>query len=212
MSESFTKYPRTPHLPWSLGGTSDDAYLFDTTHFVGRQVVVTEKMDGENTSLYRNGIHARSVDSRHHVSRDWVKSLHGTIQHDIPEGWRLCGENVYAQHSIVYKELQSYFYLFSIWNDQNHALSWKNTCEWADLLGLAIAPVLFEGEWDEKAVRDLPIDPQRQEGYVVRLAESFAYEDFGRSMAKWVRAGHVQTDEHWMFATVIPNQLASEAS
>ena len=74
-----TKYPRSPHLPWSEGGTSDDAYLFDTDHFAGKEVVITEKMDGENTSMYRDGIHARSIDGRHHPSRDWVKALHGTI-------------------------------------------------------------------------------------------------------------------------------------
>ena len=102
-----TKYPRSPHLPWSEGGTSDDAYLFDTDHFAGKEVVITEKMDGENTSMYRDGIHARSIDGRHHPSRDWVKALHGKICLEIPEGWRLCGENLYARHSIAYEELES---------------------------------------------------------------------------------------------------------
>ena len=202
------KYPRTPHLPWSPGGTSDDAYLFNTAHFDGRHVVVTEKMDGENTSLYRDRIHARSLDSQHHPSRDWVKALHGAIRHEIPAGWRICGENVYARHSIAYRELDSYFFVFSIWNDENCALSWSDTCEWAALLGLPTVPVLIGVcEWNEASTRELTIDPETQEGYVVRLAESFSYADFNLSLAKWVRQGHVQTDQHWMHAEIIPNTL-----
>jgi hypothetical protein len=45
------------------------------------------------------------------------------------------------------------------------------------------------------------------EGYVVRLAARFHYQDFAHSVAKWVRAQHVQTDQHWMFAELIPNRL-----
>jgi len=45
------------------------------------------------------------------------------------------------------------------------------------------------------------------EGYVVRRAASFAYEDFQTSVAKWVRPNHIQTDEHWMHKAVIPNGL-----
>ena len=203
------KYPRTPHLPWSPGGTSDDAYLFDTSHFEGREVVITEKMDGENTSMYRDQIHARSIDGRSHPSRDWVKGLHATIRSEIPEGWRLCGENVYAQHSIVYEELESYFYLFSIWNGDNCALSWDETIEWADMLGVKIVPEIFRGLWNQQEAEELAnlLDLNRQEGYVVRLVDSFSFEDFGVSLAKWVRSGHVQTDQHWMFAEIVPNGL-----
>ena len=73
-------------------------------------------------------------------------------------------------------------------------------------------PVLYEGLWDEAIIRDLILDTEKQEGYVVRLAESFAYRDFSSSLAKWVRKGHVQTDQHWMFAEVVPNRLAIEES
>ena len=205
--EHYIKYPRTPHLPWSPGSSSDDAYLFDTSHFEGKNVVVTEKMDGENTTLYRDGMHARSVDSRHHASRDWVKQQHGRIAHEIPEGWRLCGENVYARHSVSYDSLESYFFMFSIWNGANEALSWSETREWADLLGLAVVPVLYEGAWDAKRVRALRLDTARQEGYVVRLAERFAFDSFTDSLAKWVRRGHVQTSQHWMSMEIVPNGL-----
>ena len=139
------KVPRTPHLPWSPGGTADDAYLIDTAHFDGQDVIITEKLDGENTSMYRHTIHARSVDGRHHPSRDWVKALHGTIAHEIPENWRFCGENLFARHSIPYENLATYFYLFSIWDSTNTALSWDATKEWATRLDLTTAPEIYRG-------------------------------------------------------------------
>ena len=202
-----TKYPRTPHLPWSPGATSDDVRVFDLSGFEGRRVVATEKLDGENTSLYRDGMHARSIDSRHHPSRDWVKGLQARIGYEIPEGWRLCGENLYARHSVAYYELESYFYLFSVWNEGDECLSWEETVTLAKLFELPTPSVLFDGPWDVEAVRSLRVDTEICEGYVVRLAEGFAYQDFARSVAKWVRPSHVQTDDHWMHGTMVPNGL-----
>lgn len=204
---NYMKYPRTPHLPWSPGVSSDDVRILDTAIFQGREVVVTEKMDGENTTLYSDHIHARSLDSRHHPSRDWVKQWHAGIAYSIPSDWRICGENLYAQHSVVYRQLASYFYGFSVWNDQNICLSWADTEEWFALLGIHPVPVLYQGIWDEAAVRALKVETGAVEGYVVRLADAFSYEDFKCSVAKWVRPNHVQTDQHWMFAELVANGL-----
>jgi RNA ligase len=207
MSPQRHKYPRTPHLPWSPGASDDDEHLAGCAHFEGRLVVVTEKMDGENTSLYRDGMHARSLDSRHHLSRDRVKAWHGTICHEIPDGWRLCGENVYAQHSIRYDDLEGFFYLFSVWNAENRCLSWPETREWAQRLRCPVPRELYQGVWDAAKIRALTVNPESAEGYVVRLAGGFRYEDFARSAGKWVRPHHVQTDQHWMYAPIIPNRL-----
>ena len=203
------KYPRTRHLPWSPGASHDDLIAEAVDAFVDRRVIVTEKMDGENTTLYRDHLHARSLDGRHHPSRDWIKGLHGRIAHEIPEGWRVCGENLYARHSIGYEALPSYFMLFSVWDAENRCLDWDSTVEWADLLGLATVPVLYDGEFDLAWLRALDLDLDRCEGYVVRLASSFAYAEFGESVAKWVRANHVQTDQHWMHQEVVPTGLAA---
>ncbi len=205
---SYYKYPRTVHLPWSPGVSDDDTYGLDFDKMQGQEVVVTEKMDGENTTMYFDHLHARSLDSRNHPSRNWVKQLHGKIAHLIPVDWRLCGENVYAQHSIHYSGLDSYFYLFSIWNEENYCLSWAETLEWAELLDLVIPRVLYLGLWDEKEISSLSMDTKRCEGYVVRTTAGFNYEDFSQHVAKWVRAGHVQTDQHWMHQEILPNELS----
>ena len=198
------------HLPWSPGATEDDVRLSDVTNFHGKEVVVTEKMDGENTTMYSDHIHARSLDSAHHPSRTWVKAFHAGISVDIPMGWRVCGENLFARHSIGYDSLPSYFLVFSIWNADNEALSWDDTLEWCELLGLVTVPVLFRGTWDEKVIRNLynpSEDVERMEGYVVRVAGPIPYKAFGESVAKFVRKGHIQTDEHWMTKVVVPNGL-----
>ncbi len=206
------KYPKTMHLPWSRSYTDDDKILRDTAHFIGQEVVVTEKMDGENTTMYPDSIHARSLDSKDHSSRHYVKTLHGSLRHLIPAGWRLCGENTYAKHSIKYEALPGYFMLFSVWNERNVCLSWDDTEQLANELRIPTVPVLYRGIWDEQAVRrchtGLSNCGGEQEGYVVRTANSFAYDQFKSSLAKFVRQNHVRTDEHWLSRPVEPNELS----
>lgn len=222
---SYVKYPRTYHLPWSPGIGKDDRvmeYGFNPyarskngqgLPIAGLAVVVTEKMDGENTTLYRNYIHARSIDGRNHPSRNWVKGLHASIKHEIPEGWRICGENLYAKHSILYTNLPSYFVMFSIWNEKNECLGWEETKEWAELLNLPTPKELYVGIFYDNKIRPLMTpgkEPEGVEGYVVRSYAKFPYSYFRYRVAKYVRANHVQTHGHWMREQMTVNQLKSD--
>jgi len=206
------KYPRTPHLPWSPGATSDDKILRDLSVFEGRHVIVTEKMDGENTTCYPDGyLHARSPDGDDHPSRAWAKRFWAERAHLLPEGWRLCAENLAAVHSIRYERLPGYLLGLSIWTGEDLCLSWDDTRRWFDTLGVPYPPLLFEGLFDRRAIASLHVphrDDATREGYVVRLAEAFPMDAFGRSVAKYVRRGHVRTDQHWMHGAWTPNGLA----
>ena len=206
------KYPRTKHLLWSPGATSDDKILKDTSCFNGKIVIITEKMDGENSTLYNDHYHARSLDSKDHPSRSWLKQFHASIKNDIPIGWRLCGENLYAKHSIGYDNLKSYFYCFSIWDDTNYCLSWKDTVEFCELLGVEHVPVLRDDfmwtQWIPRLMEDhdwTGYDVATMEGYVVRNSDGFPYKDFGENVAKFVRPNHVTTSTHWIHSEVVPN-------
>jgi len=199
------KYPRTFHLPWSPGKTEDDKTMADTSGLEGEEVVVTAKLDGENTSFYADYIHARSLEYASRIDRDRIRALHASIAYDIPVGWRVCGENVWAEHSISYRDLDSIFYVFGIWNDKNTCLPWDETLEWTTLLGLQPVPVLYRGPWNEKGVRAGGFMPKpaetsyqdEMEGYVVRVTRSFRESEFRRVTGKFVRKGHVRTQAHW---------------
>lgn len=203
------KHPRTYHLPWTEEMHSDDKILKCLDAFIDQEVVVTEKRDGENTSLYHNGsIHARSLSGTSHAWQDVIKAMWAERCRDLPEGWRVVGENLYAQHSIRYENLKQWIEVFAIFDEHNTALSWDAMVEWCDLLGLIHVPVLWCGIWDEDQIRykGYQLDRETQEGYVVRVANAIRYSDWSTHVAKWVRKGHVQTKEHWT-KTWIPNQL-----
>jgi hypothetical protein len=204
------KYPRTPHLMWSESISKDDRKLTSINHFIGKDIVMSEKRDGENSTLMRNCTYARSLNSIDHPSRHWLKGLWGNIRFDIPEGWRICGENLYAKHSISYTNLKNYFEVFSIWNENNECLSYNETKEWCELLGLTMVPFLWKGIFDENFLRNYKIDVDNQEGYVIRLSDKFKFEDFDKSVAKWVRKDHITSDKHWMYNKISPNIIKEE--
>lgn len=213
MNMDNVKYPKTPHFAWSESLQNDDRRIDSIERFIGQQIVVSEKLDGENTGMTSQRCHARSLDSKHHPSRNLVKQLHATISPQIPNGWKLFGENVYAKHTIFYNELTDYFYLFSVWDENQNCLSWKDTVEWASMLGIKTVPVLYDGIWDENKVKSCWSGTSsfggKQEGYVARLASEFSLEDFPLSIGKFVSIEFKSnmSDVHWMQSQVVPNLL-----
>ena len=205
----YYKYPRTYHLDWSPGLQNDDRRQTEYERLKKLPIVVSLKMDGENTNMYPDRIHARSIDSKDHPSRHYVKGVWGSIRHQIPDGWRICGENVYAKHSIFYDDLDTYFYVFNIWDENNICLSLDDTIDMCESLGLKHVPIIYRGPYDEAMLRALPTTEKMlgQEGYVVRVEEAFRFEDFNKNVAKYVRKGHVQTSTHWLNEVMLPNKL-----
>lgn len=127
-----------------------------TDIFFDKVVVVTEKMDGENTTVYQDGyVHTRSIDSKTHPSQTYVISDTRKWFFELPFGWRVCGENLYATHSIKYNNLKNYFQVFSIWDENNNCLSWDDTVEWCEILGLDYVKVLYRGVYDEDKIRSI---------------------------------------------------------
>jgi hypothetical protein len=205
---STIKYPKTHYLPWSRSVEDGDKRLSDMSNFEGKRVIMSEKLDGENCSLYRTKIHARSLDSVNHPSRNWVKNYWATIRHNIPHDIRICGENCYAKHSIHYTDLVTYFYGFNAWRE-NMCLSWDETLAIFSDLGIVPVKVLYDGVYDEKFISHYEFNENKVEGYVVRLADAFPLSEFQISLGKCVRKNHVQSDEHWMRKAIIPNILGA---
>lgn len=205
------KYPRTYHVPWSDGKTSDDKTLKDMSLFNNKRVIVTEKIDGENITMYSDFLHARSIESKDHESRHLLKMYHASLAHNIPKGWRICGENIYAKHSIEYSELESYFLVFSVWNEENKCLNWNDTVKFVESLNINIVPVIYDGIYNEYEIKKLSKRKSKygdiQEGYVIRTEHEFEYSEFKNNVAKFVRKNHVQTDKNWMRQIVVKNKL-----
>jgi hypothetical protein len=211
------KYPRTFHLPWSPGMNRDDRMMEDISIFNNKEVIICEKLDGENFTWGADYLHARSIDTDSHPSRNWVKNLWAQKGYNIPKDWRVCGENMYAKHAIHYTKengnaLDTYFYMFSIWDEKNICLSWDETKEWAELLELQLVPIFYEGIWDMKVIEDLnkkmESNPNTIEGYVVRLKREYHYSEFKKVCGKYVRKNHVINQHgHWSQTKVIPNEL-----
>jgi hypothetical protein len=203
----MSKYPRTFHLPFSLGTTSDDRIATDVSSILNKKIVITEKLDGENRAITKGGIYARS--HADYTRNPWAQKsweLWNKIGKDIPENMTLFGEDVYAIHSIEYHNLKNFFYLFGI-KDDDVWLSWDDVKENAYLLDLETVPELFVGEFETELelkdkILELVAKPSHMgstimEGCVIRIYDQFDDIDFSTSVFKWVREKHVRTDAHW---------------
>jgi hypothetical protein len=203
----MSKYGRTYHLPWSPGTTSDDRISKSVESLLGIDIVVTEKLDGENCGMTDGGVYARSHAT--FTTSAWsreVRALHKqSIENSLGEGVFLFGENMEGVHSIEYLNLTSYFYIFGV-RDNGIWIPWSKVEEYSYLLDLPTVPVLFRGKVEkEKELKSLTEDLVSQpsalggnrEGIVVRNAGEFPNEEFGSNVMKWVRKGHVTTGEHW---------------
>lgn len=202
------KYPRTLHLPQSLSVTSDDKVHKSLDQFIDKEVIVTEKLDGENTTIYCEGTHARSIDGRYHSSRAWMKQFAASVSPQLDPSERICGEYLYARHSIVYENLETYFYGFA-WFIEDELQSWDDTMQRFEELGIKSVPMLYRGMYNADLVENISkkLDLAKQEGFVMRASSAISSEDFSLLIGKFVRKGHVQTDKHWMHSEIIKNNL-----
>ena len=203
----MSKYNRTYHLFFSPGATNDDRISKNVDSLLGIEIVITEKLDGENCGMTDKGVYARSHGA--FTVSPWsreVRNLHKlSVEDELGDDVYLFGENMEGIHSIEYTNLTSYFYIFGI-RDNNIWIPWEKVEEYSYLLDIPTVPVLFRGiVKTEKELKDLTEKLASQpselggprEGIVVRNASLFHDDDFAQNVMKWVRKGHVQTDEHW---------------
>jgi hypothetical protein len=217
------KYPRTLHLPYSPGGTADDKRLTNAAHFVGPDLVISEKMDGSNLCLTRANVFARSHGGAPgHPSFDMAKAVWAALRFSIDEDLSTFGEWLYAMHSIRYWTLRSFLQLFGVRVDSSGEwLSFEEVEVVSSILAVPTTPVLWRGRVaNEKELQKLVEElakqaslegsPQR-EGVVVRLADRIPADGWKMGVAKWVRKNHVQTDDHWTSQKIVRNHLAKAA-
>ncbi|MGB1019407.1 MAG: RNA ligase family protein, partial [Chitinophagales bacterium] len=126
MNES-RKYCRSLHAQISLGTTSDDRFMpnnYVKSFAEMDNLVLTEKLDGQNNCFNKYGVFARSHTAV--SAHPWDKPLRERwelIKNDLND-LEIFGENMYGIHSIAYKNLESYFYVFAV-RDGDTWLSWE---------------------------------------------------------------------------------------
>ena len=203
------KFPRIPHLPWSPGDAREDKKLDDVSGFLGVEVVVTEKMDGSNVCLTPNTVFARSHSGPPvHPSFDWLKAWHASMKGAIPEYLSVFCEYTYAVHSIEYEAVPSYLWVIAVRDERRgYWLDWHSTRWMADTkLGLPTVPVIGYGPFQREDelhgytnfVAAQPGFFGAREGVVIRRMAVILENGFNYQVAKWVREGHVTSEEHWM--------------
>lgn len=203
----MSKYPRSYHLDFSPGATSDDKIADYIDSLIGIRIIISEKIDGENTGMNNDGVYARSHAS--FTTSTWsreVRQIHNQkVNGNLEEGVYIFGENMEGIHSINYTDMSSYFYIFGV-RDNDTWLSWDKVEEYSYLLDIPIVPVLFDGLVNSKKelteiVTRIMSKPSElggeKEGIVIRKYEEFQNDDFANCLQKWVRKNHVTTTKHW---------------
>ena len=136
------KYARSLHAKISLGTTSDDRFMPDgylSSFAKMKELVLTEKLDGQNNCFNKHGLFARSHTAP--TEHPWDKPLRdrwNLIKDDLKD-LEIFGENMYGIHSIEYTDLESYFYVFAI-REKDTWLSWEAVKFYAALLDFPTVP------------------------------------------------------------------------
>lgn len=215
--ENRTKYPRSWHLPYSEKEASDDKKHTGDDHFIGKNVIVSIKMDGENTTIYNDHTHSRSLNSLiDSEDRRWMDALRKSkIENNIPNSFRICGENLFYKHTCCYEDLKSMFYAFSMW-DGDKCLSWDETIAWSNMLGIETVPVIYNGVYNKDLILEKFTDYIKNnksvEGFVIRLRDEFPLKDFEISLSKYVRKSFVIPDQHWKYSKKTLNKLKNNTN
>lgn len=212
------KYGRTYHYPFSPGTTNDDRINANYREDISRiqTIIHTEKLDGENNCLSQYGVFARSHAAS--TTSPWTSQLRERWQlmkNDLGD-IEIFGENLYAVHSIEYSRIESHFYVFAV-RCMNKWLSWEEVKFYAAMFDFPTVPelateVVTETTFDALEQKIIlwsqqpsifgssdtqTNQPCTREGIVTRNTGEFPIEEFAHNVFKYVRKGHVKTDEHW---------------
>lgn len=211
----IAKYPRTYHLSCSPEVHSDDKVLpieIEET-FLNEELYISEKIDGGNAPLHAGKVYARAISNEtFHPSFTKLKNLYKGIYYEKMNEFDfheniLYGENVQAEHSIKYTKLNSPYYLFNILSLKTNI--WKSVEEVEEIskqLNLPMVPFIAKRKF--KTIKELSkflaeelkkpsAFGEDREGFVIRKVNQFKTEDFYKNVCKYVRKGHVQTEDHW---------------
>jgi predicted kinase/2'-5' RNA ligase len=227
-SGKLWKFPRTQHI-FDLGGASrDDLVLSETerrTYMDGKTVVhVTEKVDGAQMGLsmtkdfkIRAQNRSHFVNSKYHSQFKlldvWIEEHSADLVNILGDSNHvLFGEWLYAQHSVPYDALPSYFIAFDLFNKSERKFYSRQVLE-ERLGGTSITLVrsLHQGPVQDKQqllhmlgrISAYSSSRQQIEGIYLKIHEG----SWTVSRAKIVRKDFISGNDHWSKNIITKNGL-----
>lgn len=225
MSESFHKFPQTPHLMWMGPGKPREDKLLqsdEAADFLSAEVVVEEKVDGANLGISLGPSHRLRAQSRgsylvpgkSHAQWDllwpWLAGRRDRLEDGLQGGLILFGEWCFARHTVPYDALPDWFLAFDIFETHSGRFwSVDRRNRWLQSLGIPPVPELGRGCFQRAQVLSLlgtsRLGEVPMEGIYLRRDAG----EYLQSRAKVVSlAFKQQIEAHWSRRDVIPNRLA----
>lgn len=226
MSDTFFRFPHTPHLAWlGTGLPRDDKLLsrHEVDSLLRGEVVVEEKIDGANLGLSlgpdglmraQNRGDYLELPYRGQFTRlgAWLGEHGHLFQEFLEPQLIVFGEWCAARHSLDYGTLPDWYIVFDVYD--RHEQAFWNTVRrnaLAGQLGLRVVPELARGPFDLARLKELLRSTQSHyrkgppEGIVVRREDG----DWCPERAKLVQADFTQSiEEHWRRRSIEWNSLA----
>ncbi len=121
------KYPRTPHIEGSgIQKGDEDLEVVPLREFVGRFLVIEEKMDGANCAISFDADGRLQLQSRghyltggerekqFHLLKTWSRRYTMELWEMLQDRYIVYGEWLYAKHTLFYTDLPHYFMEFDV--------------------------------------------------------------------------------------------------
>ncbi len=194
----------------------------EVPEWLSSSVVVEEKLDGANVSLWldpptgrievasRGGVRAQDRAGQLGRLRAWAADRQEALVGLLDQGWVLYGEWLWLQHGIRYDRLPDWLVVLDLWHSDRGFEPLDQRDRRCGSAGLPLPPRLFDGViGDEGRLRSLLAGSalssgQPAEGLVIRRAD-------GRR-CKLVATGHVRrSDAEWAQERRY-NKLSTEVS
>ena len=177
------KYPTIASLPWSENN-KNNLTLLKMDGYFNKKIIITKLNNRPPISIYSDGyVHGVSTITTP-IYKEQYNDLLKEVYSELEEGWRVCG--------YLTKQKKAFITIDSIWNNKNECLSWEDTVEWCEILGLELPEILYKGIYNKEEllyVQLFKIIEGLDYGYLIRSSEKIHYAEFAYKVAKFEFGG-----------------------
>lgn len=185
MTDGPPPYPRTPHL-WPVPGRPSRLVLSaaEARRWLCEPVVVEEKLDGANVSLWadgsvqvasRGGAGAMDRGGQLGRLRAWAAERSADLRELLAGGHVLYGEWLWLRHGIGYDRLPDWLVALDLWHPDRGFADLMERDERCARAGLVVPPRLFTGVLHDREtllalLGQSRVGPGPAEGLVLRAS------------------------------------------